>query len=45
VLLVALIAILIMAAVLVPLALVIAALVGGRRAWRRYQRERVLGAP
>ena len=45
VLLVALIAILIMAAVLVPLALVIAVLVGGRRAWRRYQRERVLSAP
>jgi hypothetical protein len=45
VLLVALIAILIMAAVLVPLALVIAALVGGRRSWRRYQRERVLSAP
>ena len=32
------------AAVLVPLALVLAALVTGRRAWRRYQRERVLDA-
>jgi hypothetical protein len=33
---------LIAAAVLVPLGLVIFALVGGRRAWRRRQRERVL---
>jgi hypothetical protein len=44
VLLVALIAILIAAAVLVPLALVIAAFAGALGAWRRYRRERVLGA-
>jgi hypothetical protein len=42
VLLVALIAILILSAVLVPLALVIAAFAGARSAWRRHQRERVL---
>jgi hypothetical protein len=45
VLLVALIAILILFAVLVPLALVIGVLAGARRLWRRYQRERVLNAP
>jgi hypothetical protein len=44
VLLVALIAILIASAVLVPLALVIAAFAGALGAWRRYRRERVLGA-
>ncbi len=43
VLLVALIAILIASAVLVPLALVIAASAGALGAWRRYRRERVLG--
>jgi hypothetical protein len=42
VLTVALIAILIAAAVLVPLALLIAALTGAHRVWRRYRRERVL---
>jgi hypothetical protein len=36
------IVLLIAAAVLLPLALVLAALVGGGRAWRRYARERVL---
>jgi hypothetical protein len=44
VLLVALIAILIASAVLVPLALVIAAFAGALGAWRRSRRERVLGA-
>jgi hypothetical protein len=44
VLLVALIAILIAAAVLVPLALVVAAFAGALGAWRRYRREQVLGA-
>jgi len=44
VLLVALIVILIALAVLVPLALVIAAILSGRGAWRRYQRERALDA-
>ena len=39
-----LIVLLIAAAVLVPLALVIAAIVIARRAWRRYRRERVLDA-
>jgi hypothetical protein len=44
VLVVTLAVLLIAAAVLVPLALVIFALAGGRRAWRRHQRERVLDA-
>jgi hypothetical protein len=44
VLVVTLAVLLIAAAVLVPLALVIFALAGGRRAWRRHQRERVLNA-
>ncbi|HTW42878.1 MAG TPA: DUF4349 domain-containing protein [Solirubrobacteraceae bacterium] len=44
VLLVTLIVLLIACAVLVPLALVIAAVLSGRSAWRRYQRERALGA-
>jgi len=44
VLTVALIAILIAAAVLVPIALVIAALAFARRLWRHYQRERALDA-
>jgi hypothetical protein len=43
VLLVALTVLLITAAVLVPLALLLAALTGGGRAWRRYRRERALG--
>lgn len=42
VLVVALIVILIAAAILVPLALVLAALAGAGGAWRRYRRERVL---
>jgi hypothetical protein len=42
VLVVALIVLLIAASVLVPLALVLAALVGARSTWRRYSRERVL---
>ncbi len=45
VLLVVLIAILILAAILVPLSLVLAGVGGARRAWRRYQRERALNAP
>jgi hypothetical protein len=44
VLVVALVVLLIAAAVLVPLALVIALSVAGTRAWLRYQRERALGA-
>jgi hypothetical protein len=44
VLVVTLAVLLIAAAVLVPLALAIFALVTGRRAWRRHQRERVLDA-
>ncbi len=44
VLVVTLAVLLIAAAILVPLALVIFALAGGRRAWRRHQRERVLDA-
>jgi hypothetical protein len=43
VLLFALSALLIAAAVLVPLALALAALTAGGRAWRRYRRERALG--
>jgi hypothetical protein len=43
VLLVALTVLLIAAAVFVPLALLLAALTGGGRAWRRYRRERTLG--
>jgi Domain of unknown function (DUF4349) len=42
VLTVALVALLIAIAVLVPLALLLAVLFAGRRAWRRYQRERAL---
>jgi vacuolar-type H+-ATPase subunit H len=42
VLVVALIVILIAASILVPLALVLAALAGASSAWRRYRRERVL---
>jgi Domain of unknown function (DUF4349) len=42
VLLVTLIVLLIAAAILVPLALLLAALAAGTRGWRRYQRERVL---
>jgi hypothetical protein len=45
VLIVVVIAILILAAVLVPLALLLAGLAGVRRTWRQYQRERVLNAP
>jgi hypothetical protein len=45
VLLSALVVLMIGAAILVPLALAIAALVAGRRAWRRFQRERVLDTP
>jgi len=45
VLLAAAIAILILAAVLVPLALLLAGVAGARRTWRRYQRERALDAP
>ena len=45
VLLVVVIAILILAALLVPLALIAAGVAGTRRTWRRYQRERVLNAP
>jgi Domain of unknown function (DUF4349) len=45
VLLVVVIAILILAAVLVPLALLVAGVAGARRTWRRYQRERALDAP
>jgi hypothetical protein len=44
VLVVTLAVLLIAAAVLVPLALVIFALAGGSRAWRRHQRERMLDA-
>ena len=44
VLVVTLAVLLIAAAVLVPLALLVAALATGHRAWRRYQRERVLDA-
>jgi hypothetical protein len=42
VLLVTLTVLLIAAAILVPLAILLAALAAGVRAWRRYQRERVL---
>jgi Domain of unknown function (DUF4349) len=45
VLVTALVVLLIGAAVLVPLALALVALVTGGRAWRRYQRERVLDTP
>ena len=45
VLLVVVIAILILAAVLVPLALLVAGVAGARRTWLRYQRERALNAP
>jgi hypothetical protein len=45
VLLVVVIAILILAAVLVPLALLLAGVAGARRTWRRYQREQALNAP
>ncbi|MGO9246982.1 MAG: DUF4349 domain-containing protein [Solirubrobacteraceae bacterium] len=44
VLVVTLVVLLIAVAVLVPLALAIAAMAVARRAWRRYRRERVLGA-
>ncbi len=44
VLVLTLVVLLIAAAILVPLALLIAALTTARRAWRRYQRERVLDA-
>ena len=42
VLVAALVVVLVVGAVLVPLALLVLALATGRRAWRRYQRERVL---
>jgi hypothetical protein len=42
VLTVTLVVLLIAAAILIPLALLIAALATGRGAWLRYQRERVL---
>jgi hypothetical protein len=45
VLTVTLIVLLIAIAVLVPLALLIAALTSARRAWRSYRRERILDAP
>lgn len=45
VLVVTLVVLLISAAVLVPLALLIAALASARRAWRSYRRERILDAP
>jgi Domain of unknown function (DUF4349) len=45
VLLVVVIAILVLAAVLVPLALLLAGVAGTRRTWRRYQRDRVLNTP
>jgi len=45
VLLVVVTAILILAAVLVPLTLLFAGVTGARRTWRRYQRERLLNAP
>jgi uncharacterized protein YhaN len=45
VLTVALIALLIAAAVLVPLTLLIAVLAGAHRVWRRYRRERALSSP
>lgn len=45
VLIVTLVVLLITAAILVPLALLLTALVTGRSAWRRYQRERALDAP
>jgi hypothetical protein len=45
VLVVTLVVLLIAAAILVPLALLLLALVSARRAWRRYRRERVLDAP
>ena len=45
VLLVVAIAILILAAILVPFALLIAGVAGARRTWRRYQREQALNAP
>jgi hypothetical protein len=44
VLMVALIVVLIAAAILVPLALVLAALVGARGTWLRYRRERALSS-
>jgi hypothetical protein len=44
VLLVSLVALLVAAAILAPVALLLAALAAGRSAWRRYQRERVLDA-
>jgi Domain of unknown function (DUF4349) len=45
VLLVTLVVLLIAAAILVPLALLLPLLIMGRRAWRRYQRERTLDVP
>ncbi len=45
VLLVVVIAILILAAVLVPLTLLVAGVARARRTWRRYQREQALNAP
>jgi hypothetical protein len=45
VLTVALVVLLIALAVLVPLGLVLLALLGARRVWRRHQREQALGAP
>ena len=45
VLLVVGIAILILAAVLVPLALLLAGVAGARRTWRHHQRERALNTP
>jgi hypothetical protein len=42
---VVLVVLLIAAAVLIPLALVLLALLGTRRVWRRHQREQALGAP
>ena len=45
VLLVVVIAILILAAVLVPLALVVAGVARARRTWRRYKREQALNSP
>jgi hypothetical protein len=45
VLTVALVVLLIALAVLVPLGLVLLALLGARRVWRRHEREQALGAP